>query len=41
MTTPSPLMTLNDGRTMPQMGFGLWQVPERETACSIVICPLP
>jgi len=32
MTQPSPELTLNDGRTMPQMGFGLWQVPERETA---------
>lgn len=36
MTPPSPLLTLNDGRTMPQVGFGLWQVPERETARLIV-----
>ncbi|EYD78246.1 oxidoreductase of aldo/keto reductase family, subgroup 1 [Rubellimicrobium mesophilum DSM 19309] len=36
MTPPSPLLTLNDGRTMPQMGFGLWQVPERETARLVV-----
>jgi 2,5-diketo-D-gluconate reductase A len=36
MTTSSPVLTLNDGRTMPQIGFGLWQVPERETARLIV-----
>ena len=36
MTPPSPFMTLNDGRTIPQMGFGLWQVPERETARLVV-----
>ncbi|NBE06873.1 aldo/keto reductase [Paragemmobacter ruber] len=27
-----PRLTLNDGRTMPQLGFGLWQVPAEETA---------
>jgi 2,5-diketo-D-gluconate reductase A len=27
-----PAVTFNDGRTMPRMGFGLWQVPERDTA---------
>lgn len=27
-----PLLTLNDGRMMPQLGFGLWQVPAEETA---------
>ena len=26
-----PLLTLNDGRTMPQLGFGIWQVPGEET----------
>lgn len=31
MTPTVPRMTLNDGRTMPQVGFGLWQVPEGET----------
>lgn len=36
MTPPAPVLTLNDGRAMPQMGFGLWQVPERETARLIV-----
>jgi 2,5-diketo-D-gluconate reductase A len=28
----SPLLTLNDGRQMPQLGFGLWQVPAATTA---------
>ncbi len=27
-----PILTLNDGRVMPQVGFGLWQVPPEETA---------
>lgn len=27
-----PILTLNDGRTIPQVGFGLWQVPADETA---------
>ena len=27
-----PGMRLNDGRTMPQLGFGVWRVPEEETA---------
>lgn len=27
-----PLLTLNDGRRMPQLGFGLWQVPAGQTA---------
>ncbi len=27
-----PMMTLNDGRKMPQLGFGLWQVPAGVTA---------
>lgn len=33
MTAPvQPALTLNDGQTMPQLGFGLWQVPASETA---------
>ena len=36
MTSPSPMLSLNDGRTMPQIGFGLWQVPERDTARLVV-----
>lgn len=27
-----PILTLNDGRRMPQLGFGLWQVPADQTA---------
>lgn len=27
-----PLITLNDGRGMPQMGYGVWQVPDDEAA---------
>jgi 2,5-diketo-D-gluconate reductase A len=27
-----PRLSLNDGRTMPQVGFGLWQVPADQTA---------
>ncbi|MBP1804824.1 aldo/keto reductase [Rubellimicrobium aerolatum] len=27
-----PFLTLNDGRTMPAIGFGLWQVPADRTA---------
>ena len=30
MTTPR--LTLNDGKAIPQLGFGLWQVPEDQTA---------
>jgi 2,5-diketo-D-gluconate reductase A len=31
-TMTSPLLTLNDTRQMPQLGFGLWQVPAETTA---------
>lgn len=31
-----PILTLNDGRAMPQLGFGLWQVPEDQTARVVV-----
>lgn len=27
-----PVLTLNDGNSMPQLGFGLWQVPADQTA---------
>ena len=27
-----PHLTLNDGNTMPQLGAGVWQVPDRDTA---------
>lgn len=29
-----PMLTLNDGRQMPQLGFGLWQVPAGITAAT-------
>ena len=29
---PQPMLTLNDGRQMPQLGFGLWQVPKETTS---------
>lgn len=29
-----PLLALNDGRQMPQLGFGLWQVPAAITAAT-------
>jgi 2,5-diketo-D-gluconate reductase A len=31
MTTDIPTITLNDGRTIPQLGFGVFQVPPPET----------
>lgn len=32
MTAEQPRLALNDGKTMPQLGFGLWQVPADQTA---------
>lgn len=32
MTHDVPNLTLNDGRTIPQLGFGVFQVPPEETA---------
>ena len=26
-----PMMTLNDGRTMPQLGTGIWQIDDAKT----------
>ncbi|MEZ5756158.1 MAG: aldo/keto reductase [Paracoccaceae bacterium] len=34
MTTP--MLSLNDGRSLPQIGFGLWQVPADQTARVVV-----
>jgi 2,5-diketo-D-gluconate reductase A len=31
-TTQVPTITLNDGRTIPQLGFGVFQVPPEDTA---------
>ena len=33
--TDEPMMTLNDGRQMPQLGFGVWRVPEDEAAAVV------
>ncbi|MGW3243793.1 aldo/keto reductase [Streptomyces sp. NPDC001070] len=35
MTTPIPNVTLNNGVTMPQLGFGVFQVPDAETAATV------
>lgn len=34
-TTSVPYVDLNDGNRMPQLGFGVFQVPERETAPTV------
>lgn len=34
--TDQPILTLNDGCQMPQLGFGLWQVPADRTAQVVV-----
>ncbi|MDX2647206.1 aldo/keto reductase [Streptomyces sp. PA03-1a] len=35
MTTPTPDITLNNGVTMPQLGFGVFQVPDADTATAV------
>lgn len=36
MQNGKPLtMTLNDGRSMPQLGYGLWQIPDGEAATAV------
>ncbi|MDX2847015.1 aldo/keto reductase [Streptomyces sp. PA03-3a] len=35
MTTPTPDITLNNGVTMPQLGFGVFQVPDADTAAAV------
>ena len=30
-----PLLTLNDGRTMPQLGFGVFKVPQKEAIVTV------
>ena len=32
MTSATPDLTLNDGNTIPQLGFGVFQVPPEDTA---------
>ena len=33
--TQAPMLPLNDGRAMPALGFGLWQVPAPDTARTV------
>ncbi|MBB3033347.1 aldo/keto reductase [Alteriqipengyuania lutimaris] len=33
--TDYPTLTLNDGRQIPQLGFGTWQIPEDEAAKAV------
>ncbi|MFJ5107817.1 MULTISPECIES: aldo/keto reductase [unclassified Glutamicibacter] len=35
MTTPIPTITLNNGVEMPQVGFGVFQVPNEETTAAV------
>ncbi|MFB7288635.1 aldo/keto reductase [Actinacidiphila glaucinigra] len=35
MTTPTPYITLNNGVAMPQLGFGVFQVPDADTAAAV------
>ncbi|HWV77169.1 MAG TPA: aldo/keto reductase, partial [Isoptericola sp.] len=35
MTANVPTVTLSDGRTMPQLGFGVFQVPDAETTAAV------
>ena len=30
-----PDVALNDGRTIPQLGLGVWQVPDSEAAANV------
>lgn len=32
MTGAQPIITLNDGKTIPQLGFGVWEIDDDETA---------
>ena len=33
--TDEPMLTLNDGREMPQLGFGVWRVSETDAAAVV------
>ncbi|MEV0173104.1 aldo/keto reductase [Streptomyces sp. NPDC050803] len=35
MTTPVPTLTLNNGVEIPQLGFGVFQVPDAETTAAV------
>ena len=30
-----PTLPLNDGRAIPQLGLGVWQIPDEETAAAV------
>jgi 2,5-diketo-D-gluconate reductase A len=32
---PVPTLSLNDGRTIPQLGFGVWQIDPQDTAAAV------
>ncbi|MDR1661031.1 MAG: aldo/keto reductase [Azoarcus sp.] len=34
-TAAHPSLVLNDGNSIPQLGFGVWQIPEAEAAASV------
>lgn len=35
MTTPSPVLTLNDGNAIPQLGLGVYKIPDDEAAAAV------
>lgn len=35
MTSPIPSLTLNDGNAIPQLGFGVFQIPPADTAAAV------
>lgn len=35
MTSPIPSLTLNDGNAVPQLGFGVFQIPPADTAAAV------
>jgi len=37
MTANVPTVALSDGRTMPQLGFGVFQVPDAETTAAVAV----
>ncbi len=39
MVTAIPTITLNNGVEMPQVGFGVFQVPNEETTAAVSAAP--
>lgn len=35
MSIPTPTVTLNNGVVMPQLGFGVFQIPDDKTATAV------